>query len=362
MRFVQKCRARGADLFDIDVDENTRLHPNVRVVGMKKNAKGVLQDERNIWFYMNKSNKSVGTFKDPKATLKAAIKGQGKGDSAYAYALQADTAEEFQSRVAQLAPRDYVIFNSQLQSFVQTRYAPPKKEYTPSFTEFPHVPREMREWVETEFKKTDRPKSLVVYGPTRLGKTEWARSLGKHNFQSGLFNLDEFDESADYIVLDDISMQFFPSYKSWLGAQKEFNQTDKYRRKQLVRWGKPCIWLSNDDPRNAQGVDREWLDGNCIFVHLTHKLYDVAPPRVIADPAPTGSQEGLFLPDNDDIEWPTTPRAKREDFGVAEDGRRIVYLEDFFICVAIPASLLSTGYPTAALIDGRAPPGVEPAA
>ncbi|GAB4857117.1 hypothetical protein Ancab_015028 [Ancistrocladus abbreviatus] len=31
----------------------------------------------------------------------------------------------------------------------------------------------------------DRPQSLIIEGPSRVGKTAWARSLGKHNYLSG---------------------------------------------------------------------------------------------------------------------------------------------------------------------------------
>jgi replication-associated recombination protein RarA len=35
----------------------------------------------------------------------------------------------------------------------------------------------MERWVATEFVKKDRPKTLVLWGPSKLGKTEWARAL-----------------------------------------------------------------------------------------------------------------------------------------------------------------------------------------
>ena len=64
------------------------------------------------------------------------------------------------------------------------------------------------------------------------------------------FNINDFDENADYAVFDDIAggFQFFPNYKGWLGAQKTFTVTDKYRAKKRIDWGKPCIMLMNEDP------------------------------------------------------------------------------------------------------------------
>jgi len=81
-----------------------------------------------------------------------------------------------------------------------------------------------------------RPNSLILIGPSRCGKTEWARSLGKHMYFNNLLNLDDWDESADYIILDDFSpdiTKFLPSWKCFFGGQKQFTLTDKYRGKRV---------------------------------------------------------------------------------------------------------------------------------
>ncbi|KAF8260943.1 hypothetical protein EI94DRAFT_863204, partial [Lactarius quietus] len=63
------------------------------------------------------------------------------------------------------------------------------------------------------------------------------------------------------------------------GAQQEFETTDKYRGKRTIRnWGKPCIWLNNKDPRDGLPEWKlDWLNANCVVVHLTHPLYSVEP-------------------------------------------------------------------------------------
>ncbi|ORX47108.1 hypothetical protein BCR36DRAFT_371905 [Piromyces finnis] len=87
-------------------------------------------------------------------------------------------------------------------------------------------------WLENlhRFGEWPRPNSLILVGPSRSGKTEWARSLGQHMYFNNLLNLDDWDESADYIVLDDFSSditKFLPSLKCFFGGQKEFTLTDK---------------------------------------------------------------------------------------------------------------------------------------
>ena len=121
---------------------------------------------------------------------------------------------------------------------------------------------------------TERLKSLVIFGPSRKGKTLWARSLGKHAYFGGLFSLDEATDDVAYAIFDDMQggLEFFHSYKFWLGCQAQFYATDKYKGKKLVHWGKPGIYLANNDPREDKGADTDWLNANCIFVYLDETI------------------------------------------------------------------------------------------
>lgn len=114
----------------------------------------------------------------------------------------------------------------------------------------------------------------MLIGPTRTGKTLWARSLGPHAYFGGLFSLDESLKDVEYAVFDDMmgGLEFWHAYKFWLGAQKCFYATDKYKGKKLVYWGKPCIYVHNKDPRLDKGADIEWLEGNCTFITVEESL------------------------------------------------------------------------------------------
>lgn len=123
-----------------------------------------------------------------------------------------------------------------------------------------------------------RPRSLVLIGPSRTGKTCWARSLrSNHMYFNNLLNLDDWDENADLIILDDFSPEFtkyLPAWKCFFGGQKEFTLTDKYRGKKTVHWGKPMIWLANEDFRshlNAEQLD--FIEKNCYFCKIVQKMY-----------------------------------------------------------------------------------------
>jgi len=101
--------------------------------------------------------------------------------------------------------------------------------------------------------------------------------LGHHIYYNAMFSLENFDEGADYVIFDDYDAAKFPSYKCWFGAQEEFTLTDKYAKKRTVKWGKPMIWLSNDNPLNNPIFDPNWLQMNCIVYNLEDKLYGEPP-------------------------------------------------------------------------------------
>lgn len=86
--------------------------------------------------------------------------------------------------------------------------------------------------------------------------------------------MDESTEEVDYAIFDDLQggLEFFHAYKFWLGCQKQFYATDKYKGKKLIKWGKVSIYLANTDPREDKGADKEWLEANCKFVHLNYSI------------------------------------------------------------------------------------------
>lgn len=117
----------------------------------------------------------------------------------------------------------------------------------------------------------------MVFGGTRLGKTMWARSLGAHLYFCGLYSYAEAvkAESANYAVFDDIQggIKYFPAFKNWLGCQAQFQVKGLYRDPQMLYWGKPCIWVSNTDPRQDMShEDAMWLEGNCEFVSVEEPI------------------------------------------------------------------------------------------
>lgn len=212
------------------------------------------------------------------------------------------TAEDFIERSLQKAPRDTILHFSQIKAFAEHRYGSKVPEYdgtevTPHYDKYPDLKKWVSEQLLAERQPGERPTNLCLYGETRTGKTTWARSLGKHTYFASLFDLRTLDETADYMVLDDLVDGFktLPEWKFWMGGQYEAIINDKYCKKKRVRWGKPCIFLANDDPRDQLSEsERNWVEGNCVFVHVpTRDAYVCTPkkkaarePSVIPDSQP----------------------------------------------------------------------------
>ena len=88
------------------------------------------------------------------------------------------------------------------------------------------------------------------------------------------WNVDNFDDSAEYGVLDDLSWdQLKYNYKGMLGCQRDIVVTDKYRHKRTIRHGRQVIVCTNALP-DFEEHERGWLEANVKFVHIESKLYE----------------------------------------------------------------------------------------
>lgn len=131
--------------------------------------------------------------------------------------MEATNREEFFSKVKQVDPKNYVLHHKDLEYFADKHYAKPQEVYSPSHTDFIRVPQQMKDWVLQEMPNKDRPKTLVVWGPSRTGKTNWARSLGNHSYLGYTWNVKKVNEASDYIVIDDVDMTNFSHWQPFLG-------------------------------------------------------------------------------------------------------------------------------------------------
>lgn len=100
---------------------------------------------------------------------------------------------------------------------------------------------------------------------------------------SDMHDLAQWDNSAEYLIYDDI--RFDPRFlKGLWGGQKQITMTDKYRKKMTVKWGKPFIFICNpeDSPfslldergKDVLGIGKEeWWRNNCVEVVINGPLW-----------------------------------------------------------------------------------------
>ena len=192
------------------------------------------------------------------------------------HVMEASTKEEFLERMRKENPKEMIIHFNSVMNYANHHFQETPKVYK-SIPITCHCERypTLVDWVQTNLRSSSpgRTRSLILYGDTRIGKTLWARSLGAHAYFPTFFNMDNLNTStATYAIFDDIvdGLDGIPSFKAWLGGQMEITINDKYRRKKTIEWGKPSIYLSNEDPREGRKkVERDWINGNCTVFNLT---------------------------------------------------------------------------------------------
>ena len=237
--FQQKLHSRDARVFDF-----RGKHPNIA---------GPIRSNKRTLSYIRKHDDY--------------IQSDDLAEDESNWATIIDTSESkasFLDAVRARYPRDYVLSLSRIEYTADRLFPSTGSVYESAYDHGDFVlPPRATEWVDQRADR-DRPKSLILVGATRTGKTEWARSLGRHIYFNSVFNLDKWDSSAEYAIFDDCEWQFIPSKKGWFGAQKEFDCTDKYRHKKTLQWGRPSIFLCNPDGyrRLCCAPEYEWLRGN----------------------------------------------------------------------------------------------------
>ena len=175
---------------------------------------------------------------------------------------------------SELYPKDYIYSRLQIESHLSRILA--ERMRTPwepkprnSFVES----NVMHLWYEKNIATLGSPKkSLILWGRSRTGKTEWARCLGKHWYMNFLWDAGVFDCNVLYGVLDNMTFGDFPFFKQLMGGQICFDSSPRRR----LFWGKPCIWLCNENPKTwrADGDMMRWVLENCEIDQVENNLYE----------------------------------------------------------------------------------------
>jgi hypothetical protein len=196
-------------------------------------------------------------------------------DAVYQEAMVAGNRKEAFDLIRTHRPRDVFMGHVNVMKGLDHFYPRPgPPPYIPLFTEFRSLPRALQDFV-LYMELDGRKMGLVLFGPSRMGKTAWARSLGHHNYFKGRFDINTFDDSALYHVFDDIDKFSLFKYKLWFGAD-DFIIDGKYKKDAKITGGKPCIFICNDLPRvrdHGSVSNHEWWLRNTVRVFVDRPLY-----------------------------------------------------------------------------------------
>jgi len=230
------------------------------------------QDQAIEYCTKQESRISEAIEKGTRKTDRSA-KGKAKGidkDAVYAQAIAEPDFNRAMEIIRLAMPSEYCRGYCNIRASLQYKVKRPvyKRELQFGWS----LPDGITNWMGTESQKVERARCLVIVGPTRLGKTAWARSLGNHLFWRGQVNLGEWDQAAKFIVIDDIPWKFIPQKKSLLTQMGDITVTDKYVKKLNVCNDKPAIVLLNE----FTGFEEEesYWEANTTVVRLDRELFD----------------------------------------------------------------------------------------
>ena len=224
-------------------------HPNI------KNIKASIVHHTRVYNYVCKEGDVTGEM-----TL-AELGGKADRHAVFQEAVQSSsTADECLNTLKESATRDFFMGFNNVRAAAQYIF-PKEEEYDQrSRYEFSdeNLPRALIEWRDEVFgpNPPDRPKTLILVGPTRMGKTQWSRSLGNVCYWENMIDLRllRIRDNAtpkEYIVLSDVPKNkigdrwVWEHYDALFKGQEDLTMTDKYVPKQMFRWGKPFIYLCN---------------------------------------------------------------------------------------------------------------------
>lgn len=274
--FERKFDTMDQRYFDVTKEDKV-YHPNIQST----------KDRAAAIEYVKKAGNYMTNLKDKKSAKQ-------KMEDAYAKAIEESTsAMEFLSTIEKVSPVSRVHSHFNMVGYANAKFPEPKSTFESSYDAdtFDMLPEELEDWVR-QYLSTfpiyilttltslgqptlPRPKSLIIISPSRFGKTQWARSLGRHMYFQGEFNLHLWDDNAEYAIFDDTLWKKIPFPKCFLGAQGEMSLSDKYLPKKAVVWGRPTIWLMNEFPKidtDFSHNDRAWLQANSVQVILGKPL------------------------------------------------------------------------------------------
>nr|QFR36394.1 AC1 [Sweet potato leaf curl Hubei virus] len=279
LQFEGRFQCKNNRFFDlVSPTRSAHFHPNIQ--GAKSSS--------DVKSYIDKDGDTI-EWGESQIDGRSARGGQQSANDAYAAALNAGSKSEALRIIRELAPRDFTLQFHNLSANYERIFAPPPETYVHPFPSSSFVlPRVLLDWANNNVKdpaaRPERPVSLILEGPSRLGETVWARSLGPHNYLCGHLDLSPkvYSNDAWYNVIDDVNPHYLKHFKELIGAQKDWQSNCKYGKPVQIKGGIPAIVLCNPGEgasyksylEKAENFGLyQWTHKNAIFYSIEENLY-----------------------------------------------------------------------------------------
>nr|AIY33294.1 replication-associated protein [Sugarcane streak virus] len=246
-------------------------HPNIQSAKSSNKVKAyilknpVIQWEKGT--FIPRKTSFLGDSTEPNS------KKQSKDDIMRDIIEHSTNKQEYLSMIQKALPYEWA---TKLQYFeysanklfpdIQEIYTSPFPQSTPTL----HDPTAINTWLQNnlyQVSNSNRKLSLYILGPTRTGKSSWARSLGRHNYWQNNVDWSSYDEDAEYNIIDDIPFKYCPCWKQLIGCQKDYIVNPKYgKRKRVATKSIPTMVLANEDEdwmKDMTPSQQEYFNANC---------------------------------------------------------------------------------------------------
>ncbi|KJZ68399.1 hypothetical protein HIM_12210 [Hirsutella minnesotensis 3608] len=126
-------------------------------------------------------------------------------------------------------PEWWVRNHPSCQALLKTKRLRPPPPRVPTFeVKRWRVPAKILQWRSRNFPVSGggRPTSLVIIGPSKYGKTEWALSFGRPAMMNGGWDMDQLlIADTTHLVLNDVELKDFPNKRDLAGCQMHITVT-----------------------------------------------------------------------------------------------------------------------------------------